>query len=85
MRLTIVGAGPTALGAAYRLQQLINEGRINSADLEVTIFEKVSHLVPTQRFLGIKSRWAGVLGNRQKWLHLGHGRAHQVPRPAFTG
>uniref|UniRef100_A0A183F3G4 Amino_oxidase domain-containing protein n=1 Tax=Heligmosomoides polygyrus TaxID=6339 RepID=A0A183F3G4_HELPZ len=38
-KFVIIGSGPTALGAAYRLNELIEEGRISSST-EVTVLEK---------------------------------------------
>ncbi|VDO31498.1 unnamed protein product [Haemonchus placei] len=43
MRIVCIGAAPTGLGAAYRLNELIQEKNINASDVEMVIFEKESY------------------------------------------
>lgn len=41
MRIVCIGAAPTGLGAAFRLNELIQEKNGNAEDIEMVIFEKV--------------------------------------------
>jgi len=47
MRLAVIGAAPTGLGAAFRLHELIQEGQVDASDLEVVVFEQVRVLSPS--------------------------------------
>lgn len=42
MKIAIIGAAPTGLGAAYRLNELISRGRLSKDDVDVAVFEQVS-------------------------------------------
>ncbi|KJH42238.1 amine oxidase family protein [Dictyocaulus viviparus] len=43
MRIVCIGAAPTGLGAAYRLNELIEEKQLAAEDVEMTILEKESY------------------------------------------
>ncbi|VDL76413.1 unnamed protein product [Nippostrongylus brasiliensis] len=43
MRIVCIGAAPTGLGAAFRLNELIQENNTNADDVEMVIFEKESY------------------------------------------
>lgn len=42
MKIVCIGAAPTGLGAAFRLNELINEKNENVEDVEMLVLEKVS-------------------------------------------
>lgn len=41
MKIVCIGAAPTALGAAYRLNELKNEGNEAAKDVEIVMLEQV--------------------------------------------
>lgn len=43
MKIVIIGAAPTGLGAAYRIFEMQNEGNITAKKADIIVLEKVCY------------------------------------------